>query len=42
MSTDVNGWNGLILIRENEGTKMDDDDDNLSQNATMDINSLNA
>ena len=27
MSTDVNGWNGLILIRENEGTKMDDDDD---------------
>ena len=42
MSTDVNGWNGLILIRENEGTKMDDDDDNLSQNAVMDINSLNA
>ena len=41
MSTDVNGWNGLILIRENEGTKIeDDDDDNLSQNAIMDINSL--
>jgi hypothetical protein len=42
MSTDVNGWNGLILIRENEGNKMEDDDDNLSQNAIMDINSLNA
>jgi phage/plasmid-associated DNA primase len=43
MSTDVNGWTGLVLIRENEGSKIDDeDDDNLSQNAVMDVKALNA
>jgi len=42
MSSDVNGWAGLVLIRENEGTKVDDDEDDISIHASSDINSLNA
>lgn len=42
ISTDVNGWMGLILIRENEGSKMEEDDDDLSQNAIIDVKTLNA
>jgi P4 family phage/plasmid primase-like protien len=43
MSSDVNGWTGLVLIRENEGTKVDDDDDDdVSIHAKSDINALNA
>jgi hypothetical protein len=42
ISTDVNGWMGLILIRENEGSKIEEDDDDLSQNAIIDVKALNA
>jgi P4 family phage/plasmid primase-like protien len=43
MSSDVNGWSGLILIRENDGAKTNnDDDDDLSIHAKADVNALNS
>jgi len=43
MSSDVNGWAGLILIRENDGAKTNnDDDDDLSIHAKSDVNALNS
>jgi hypothetical protein len=43
MCSDVNGWSGLVLIRENEGSKKNEiDDDDLSQHASNHIQALNA
>ena len=43
MNSDVNGWSGLILIRENDGAKTNnDDDDDLSIHAKADVNALNS
>jgi P4 family phage/plasmid primase-like protien len=43
MCSDVNGWSGLVLIRENEGSKKGEiEDDDLSQHASNHIQALNA